>query len=79
MSNITKEAVMDLAEKTGAGLIDCKRALAETNGDMEEAISILRKKVLLLLLRKQGEKQEKVSFLMQLVEIEKRNSCRSEL
>ena len=45
MSNITKEAVMDLREKTGAGLIDCKRALAETNGDMEEAISILRKKV----------------------------------
>jgi len=44
MSNITKEAVMDLREKTGAGLIDCKRALAETNGDMEEAISILRKK-----------------------------------
>ena len=44
MSNITKEAVMDLREKTGAGLIDCKRALAETDGDMEEAISILRKK-----------------------------------
>jgi elongation factor Ts len=44
MSNITKEAVMDLREKTGAGLIDCKRALAETNGDLEEAISILRKK-----------------------------------
>ena len=43
MSNITKEAVMDLREKTGAGLIDCKRALAETNGDMEEAI-FLRKK-----------------------------------
>ena len=35
---------MDLREKTGAGLIDCKRALAETNGDLEEAISILRKK-----------------------------------
>ena len=44
MSNITKEAVMDLREKTGAGLIDCKRALAETNGDLEEAISILRKR-----------------------------------
>ena len=44
MSNITKEAVMDLREKTGAGLIDCKRALAETNGDLEEAVSILRKK-----------------------------------
>ena len=31
-------------EKTGAGLIDCKRALGESNGDMDEAISILRKK-----------------------------------
>jgi len=48
MSNITKEAVMDLREKTGAGLIDCKRALAETNGDLEEAISILRKKGILV-------------------------------
>ena len=35
---------MSLREKTGAGLIDCKRALAESNGDVEEAISILRKK-----------------------------------
>jgi elongation factor Ts len=44
MSNITKELVMDLREKTGAGLIDCKRALAETGGDLDEAVSILRKK-----------------------------------
>ncbi len=44
MSNITNESVMSLREKTGAGLIDCKRALAETSGDMDEAVSILRKK-----------------------------------
>lgn len=44
MSNISKEDVLDLREKTGAGLIDCKRALVESNGDLEEAISILRKK-----------------------------------
>lgn len=44
MSTISKEDVLSLREKTGAGLIDCKRALAESNGDVEEAISILRKK-----------------------------------
>ena len=44
MSSITKEDVVNLREKTGAGLIDCKRALADSNGDMEEAISLLRKK-----------------------------------
>ena len=44
MSSITKEDVVNLREKTGAGLIDCKRALADSDGDMEEAISLLRKK-----------------------------------
>ena len=44
MSTISKEDVLSLREKTGAGLIDCKRALADSNGDLEEAISILRKK-----------------------------------
>jgi elongation factor Ts len=36
--------VADLREKTGAGLLDCKKALAESNGNVEEAITILRKK-----------------------------------
>ena len=44
MSPISKEDVVNLREKTGAGLIDCKRALADSNGDIEEAISILRTK-----------------------------------
>jgi elongation factor Ts len=44
MSVISKDDVLDLREKTGAGLIDCKRALVESNGDLEEAVSILRKK-----------------------------------
>ena len=44
MSTISKEDVLNLREKTGAGLIDCKRALVDSGGDMEEAISILRKK-----------------------------------
>lgn len=41
---ITAQAVADLREKTGAGLLDCKKALTETNGNVEEAITLLRKK-----------------------------------
>jgi len=37
-------AVKDLREKTGAGLLDCQKALKEANGNIEEAITILRKK-----------------------------------
>jgi elongation factor Ts len=44
MSAISKDDVLNLREKTGAGLIDCKRALVESAGDLEEAVSILRKK-----------------------------------
>lgn len=36
--------VADLREKTGAGLLDCKKALTEANGNVEEAVTILRKK-----------------------------------
>ena len=72
MSNITKEAVMDLREKTGAGLIDCKRALAETNGDLEEAVSILRKKGVASAAKKPAEKLVKELFPMRLVLTEKK-------
>lgn len=41
---IPAQAVADLREKTGAGLLDCKKALTEANGNVEEAITILRKK-----------------------------------
>jgi elongation factor Ts len=41
---ITAPMVGDLREKTGAGLLDCKKALTEANGNVEEAITILRKK-----------------------------------
>jgi len=36
--------VKDLREKTGAGMMDCKKALTETSGDFEKAIEYLRKK-----------------------------------
>ncbi|GAB1489961.1 translation elongation factor Ts [Opitutaceae bacterium] len=43
-TTISAQMVNDLRAQTGAGLMDCKRALAETNGNVEEAITILRKK-----------------------------------
>ena len=41
---ITATMVKDLREKTGAGMMDCKKALTETDGDMEKAIEYLREK-----------------------------------
>jgi elongation factor Ts len=41
---VSASAVKDLREKTGAGLLDCQKALAEAKGNIEEAITILRKK-----------------------------------
>lgn len=41
---ISKEALLELRERTGAGMLDCKKALEETSGDVEEAVYQLRKK-----------------------------------
>ena len=41
---ISASLVKDLRGKTGAGMMDCKKALTETNGDMEKAIEYLREK-----------------------------------
>ena len=41
---ITAKEVNELRKKTGAGMMDCKKALTESNGDMESAIDFLRKK-----------------------------------
>ena len=40
---ITASMVKELREMTGAGMMDCKKALNETNGDMDAAIEFLRK------------------------------------
>jgi elongation factor Ts len=44
MAEITASLVKDLRDKTGAGMMDCKKALSETAGDMEAAVDWLRKK-----------------------------------
>ena len=43
MANITADMVKELREMTGAGMMDCKKALGETDGDMEAAVEFLRK------------------------------------
>jgi elongation factor Ts len=54
MAEITAALVKDLREKTGAGMMDCKRALTETGGDLEGAIDWLRKKGLSAAAKKSG-------------------------
>jgi elongation factor Ts len=54
MANITAAMVKELRETTSAGMMDCKTALAETNGDMEAAIDWLRKKGLSKAAKKAG-------------------------
>ena len=44
MSNISADNIKLLREKTGAGMMDCKKALVENTGDIEKSISWLRKK-----------------------------------
>ncbi len=44
MVTISSDTVKDLREKTGAGIMDCKRALADAGGDLEKAIDLLRQK-----------------------------------
>ena len=44
MAAVTAATVKELREMTGAGMMDCKKALAETDGDMDKAIEFLREK-----------------------------------
>lgn len=51
----TASDVKALREKTGVGMMDCKKALVESDGDMDKAIDFLREKVLPQLPRRQAE------------------------
>jgi elongation factor Ts len=55
--NITAQDVKDLRDKTGAGMMDCKKALTECNGDMEAAIDYLREKGI----TKAAKKQDRIA------------------
>jgi elongation factor Ts len=54
MAEVTAATVKELRERTGAGMMDCKKALAETSGDMEAAIDWLRTKGLAAAAKKAG-------------------------
>jgi elongation factor Ts len=54
MTMITSEMVRTLREKTGAGMMECKKALTESNGDFERAVSLLRQKGLASAEKKAG-------------------------
>ena len=54
MTAITAEMIKNLRESTGAGMMDCKKALTETNGNMEDAVDWLRKKGLSAAAKKSG-------------------------
>ncbi|GAA4700982.1 translation elongation factor Ts [Brevibacillus fulvus] len=51
---ISAQAVKELRERTGAGMMDCKKALEETNGDMEKAIDLLRERGIAKAAKKAG-------------------------
>src|SRR5215468_4510621 len=54
MAEVTATLVKELREKTGAGMMDCKRALGDTGGDIESAVDWLRKKGLSAAAKKAG-------------------------
>src|SRR5438132_10969434 len=54
MAEVTSAMVKDLREKTGAGMMDCKKALVESDGDPERAVTWLREKGLATAGKKAG-------------------------
>src|SRR5687768_14750982 len=54
MATITADAVKELRERTGAGMMDCKRALTEADGNVEKAVGLLREQGLAAAARKAG-------------------------
>ena len=54
MAEVSAAQVKELRERTGAGMMDCKKALAQCNGDMDKAIDFLREKGLAAAAKKEG-------------------------
>lgn len=52
--DVSAASVKELREKTGAGIMDCKKALAESGGDVEQAVDVLRRKGLASAAKKMG-------------------------
>ena len=54
MATVTSDMIKELRERTGAGLMDCRKALTETDADMDKAVDFLRKKGLAAAAKKAG-------------------------
>ena len=54
MATITADAVKELRERTGAGMMDCKNALVEADGDLDKAVGLLRERGLAAAAKKAG-------------------------
>ena len=67
MANITAALVKELRERTGAGMMDCKKALVECEGDMEKAIAALnevKEAIVNAYAAKSGQRRSKIADLM---------------
>ena len=63
MANISAKDVMELRKKTGCGMMECKKALVETEGNFDEAIKYLREKGLSVAAKRQtGSPQRALSI-----------------
>ena len=62
MAQVTAALVKELRESTGAGMMDCKKALTENDGELEAAVDWLRKKGLAAAAKKMGPKVGKVAW-----------------
>ena len=62
--SVDAKTVKVLREKTGAGMMDCKRALVETDGDLEKAVEALRKAGVAKAEKKDLELRKKVLFIL---------------
>ena len=65
MAKITAAEVNKLRKTTGAGMMDCKKALVEAEGDFDKAIEILRKKVRKL------QQKEQIEILLKVLQSQK--------
>ncbi len=63
---ISMDMIKELKEKTGAGIVDCKKTLTETGGDMDKAVEILRKKGLAKAEKKAGREAKEGTVLIRI-------------
>ena len=68
MAAFTAQDVKTLREKTGCGMMDCKKALTNADGDMDKAIDFLREQGLAKQLKRQAELLLKVLLMQQLMQ-----------